>query len=232
MLEVFLYLTGVCVVSCRSSLPKNISITVWRPGDWGPQAGPSCSWAFSSPCASSTHWVNIDPLAQRRSPRLLFLTFSAPCLQWTGFPSWESWCLWGWSSSPCARRAPCLFSPSRQVGFFTVRWWLRLWRRSLWSRCSWPAQDFQPKSTSDCLKGNDTSRGSGTCDNLLFCYSVFVSQEETPSWCSHVPPLWVDLDLLKWRKTFPFFFFGTLSGHHTFWNAKELWIVKEMLLHL
>lgn len=67
VLDVFFYLTGVCVVSRRRCLPKNISITVWRPGDWGPQAGPSCSWAFSSPCASSTHWVNIDPLRQRRS---------------------------------------------------------------------------------------------------------------------------------------------------------------------
>lgn len=67
MLDVFFYLTGVCVVSRRRFLPKNISITVWRPGDWGLQAGPSCSWAFSSPCASSTHWVNIDPLHQRRS---------------------------------------------------------------------------------------------------------------------------------------------------------------------
>lgn len=160
VLDVLFYPTGVCVVSRRTCLPKNISITVWRPGDWGPQAGPLCSWAFSSPCASSTHWVNIDPPRPRREV-LLVLTFSAPCLQWTGFPFWESWCLWGWSSSPCACLAPCLCSPSQQAGFFTARWWLRLWRRSLWSRCSWPAQDFRPKRTSDCLRGN---KGSGTCE--------------------------------------------------------------------
>lgn len=104
----------------------------------------------------------------------LVLTFSAPCLQWTGFPFWESWCLWGWSSSPCACLAPCLFSPSQQAGFFTVHWWLRLWRRSLWSRCSWPAQDFRPKRTSDCWRGNE---GSGTCEQR--CWPVLPSTTQS-----------------------------------------------------
>lgn len=146
-----------CFLPCRRSLPKSISITVWRPGAWGLQAGPSCSSAFSWPCGSSTRWVNIDLLRQKWSPPLLFLTLSAPCLQWTGFLFSESWCPWGWRSSRCACPARCLSSPLQQVGFFIVHWWLRLWQRSLWSRCFWPVQAFQPRRRSDCLKGKRAS---------------------------------------------------------------------------
>lgn len=138
---------------------------------------------------------------------LLVLTFSAPCLQWTGFPFWESWCPWGWSSSPCACLAPCLSSPSQRAGSFTVHWWLRLWRHSLWSRCSWPAQDFRPKRTSDCLRGNGASRGSGTCEQRCWPArhktksTVLLSEvREERVWCSSVPPKLIHLDLLKCLK--------------------------------
>lgn len=152
------------------------------------------------------------------------LRLSAPFLQWTGFLFSESWCLWGWRSSPCACLARCLSSPLLQAGFFIVHWWLRLWQRSLWSRCSWPAPEFQLRRTSDVLK---EKRVSGACEPKCWrvlcvstCSSYFIKSllrgwlvfQCSPTACLSGPSEMPEGKLLFWSGTMNVFFFFLLPA--------------------